>query len=275
MSDQQLTVIVPTYNEEVNIAKCLESLKLVNAKVVVVDSKSTDSTQEIVKSFDVDIVDGEWRSFAEKMNWSLENLPITTKWVMRLDADEEVLPELVDELNNKLPDEQEAVAFAVRRRIKFLGKWIRFGGIYPSWQVRIWQHGKAKFEMRELDEHMEFDGICKKFQGDIVDDNLKGLHVWSVKHCTYAEREVSESLKKKQGSWKELKGQAKIKRYLKEAVYNRLPLFLGPFLFVFYRYFIKLGFLDGKAGLIYHFLHGFWYRFLIDSRIYEEQTNKE
>ncbi len=273
---QHLTVIVPTYNEEINLQKCLKSLIKLAATIYVVDSGSNDKTTEIAKAFGAKVVDGRWNSFSEKLNWSIDNLPIDTPWVMRVDADEHLTDDLIDEIGITLPNVLPGVtAFEIKRRMAFLGRWIRHGGIYPSWQVRLWRTGKARFEMRNLDEHMLIEGEVGRLTNDFVDENLKGLAIWIDKHNVYSDREKEEILQCRTGNWGNLQGQARIKRILKEGVYYRFPLFVRPLLYWIWRYFFRLGFLDGRPGLIYHFLQGFWYRFLIDAKIFERRIGKE
>ncbi len=273
---QLLTVIVPTYNEEVNLPKCLKSISKLDASIFIVDSGSSDKTTEIAKAFGATVVDGLWNSFSEKLNWSIDNLPIETPWVMRVDADEHLTDDLIDEIGITLPHVlSEVTAFEIKRRMAFLGRWIRHGGIYPSWQVRLWRTGKARFEMRNLDEHMLIEGKVGRLTNDFVDENLKSLATWIDKHNVYSDREKEEILQCGTGNWGNLQGQARIKRILKEGVYYRFPLFLRPILYWIWRYFFRLGFLDGRPGLIYHFLQGFWYRFLIDAKIFERHLSKE
>lgn len=267
-----LSVYIPTLNEEINLPQCLESVRKLGATIFVVDSNSTDRTVEIARAAGCQVFTGNWRTFSDKMNWAINELPIQTPWTLRIDADEWITDELIEELKYKLRDTPDEVgAYSINRRVYFLKRWIRFGGMYPLWGVRLWRSGKAKCEVRELDEHMEVSGRIEKLDHDIVDEGQRGLTHWVQKHNQYADAEVREILRAQgQGDASTtLTAQAAKKRWLKDNFYYRLPKFLRALLFWMYRYFIKLGFLDGFPGLIYHTLHGFWYRFLIDAKLYE------
>lgn len=268
-----LTVIVPTYNEEINLPKCLASIARVGAKVIVLDSGSTDKTAEIARSHGCELISGTWRTFSDKINWLLDQLPAGTRWVMRVDADEVINHDLAEELEEKLDKTPEHVsAFEVNRHYYFLGRWMKYGGMSPSWSVRVWRHGKARMEVRELDEHMVVDGDVARFnRGAVEDENLKGLSDWINKHNGYADSEVSQLLGHAVGRRDHLKGQRLRRRYLKEEIYHRTPLFVRPVAYWIYRYLFHLGFLDGRAGFIYHTLHAFWYRLLIDAKLYERR----
>ena len=277
MRKLDLSVIILTYNEEIHIERCIKSIYGWVNDIFIVDSYSTDKTLEIASRYTNNIYKHEFVNYANQFNWTLENLPIKTEWVMRLDADEYVTDELRDELLEKLekfPD--EIVGLYVKRRVYFMGRWIKHGAYYPIWLLRIWRKGKGYCEQRWMDEHIKItEGKCAFLENDIVDYSLKPLHWWINKHNSYATREAIDLLNYKYWFMKydEIKPklfgtQEKRKRWLKMR-YSRLPLFVRPFLYFLYRYFFKLGLLDGKEGLIWHFLQGFWYRFLVDAKIYE------
>ncbi len=270
----RLTVIVPTYNEEINLPKCLQSIDRLGARVVVADSGSTDRTVEIAREHGCDVLSGTWRTFSDKINWIIDNLPDNPAWVMRVDADETIDPTLANELRSALENERgEISAFEVDRHYYFLGKWIRYGGMSPNWSVRIWRHGRARMERRELDEHMIVNGrVLKLMKGAVLDENLKGLSDWIAKHNRYADNEVAQMLSAVAGGHRHLTGQQYRRRMLKESIYLRIPLFVRPFVYWLYRYFVLAGFLDGKAGFVYHILHGLWYRLLVDAKLYENRV---
>lgn len=271
-----LTVCIPTFNEEINLVQCLASVKKLGAKIFIIDSHSTDKTVEIAKAAGCEVFQGEWRTFSEKMNWAISELPITSQWTMRIDADEWLTDELIEELKIKLPVADSKIgAYSVNRRIYFLKRWIRHGGIYPLWGVRVWRTGSAKFEVRELDEHMEVMGRTEKLENDIADETQRGLSQWTQKHNVYSDHEVREIFRtrKEMDLSSTLVAQAARKRWLKANIYYRLPKFVRPLLFWVYRYVLRFGFLDGVPGFIYHTLHGFWFRLLIDAKIYECEVN--
>lgn len=277
MNNLPISTIILTYNEEKNIEHCLKSIYGWLDKIFVVDSYSTDGTLEIVKRYTDKIYRHAFENQAKQFNWALDNLPITTEWIMRLDADERITPELRDELLKEFPMIPKGITgLFVKRRVYFMGRWIKHGGYYPTWLLRIFRKGKAKAEQKWMDEHIRvLEGEIKKLDNDIIDENRKGLSFWVEKHNNFATREMMEIaglIEKeidKTVNPHLLGNPVQRKRWLKEKFYLRLPLFIRPFLYFLYRYLLRLGFLDGKEGLIFHFLQGFWYRFLVDAKIYE------
>jgi glycosyltransferase involved in cell wall biosynthesis len=280
--DRLVTVLILTYNEEKHLSRAIESVRSFARQVIVVDSNSTDRTVQIAGSLGAIVLQNRWEnSHARQVNWGLDHGPIAGQWVMRLDADEYVTPELALEIAGRLPRVGEKVSgIYVKRRTHFLGRWIRWGGVYPMWVLRLWRNGQARCETRWMDEHMRvLRGGTLRFDADIVDENLNDLTWWISKHNGYARREAADLLNIKYG-FSQFEGlgagssleQSKIKRRLKESVYSRLPLFLRPTLYFLYRYLLRLGFVDGVPGLIWHVLQGLWYRFLVDAKIFEIES---
>ncbi len=273
-----ISVIILTYNEEKNIERCLKSICDWVEDIFIVDSFSTDKTLDISKKYTSNIVRHNFENQAVQLNWALENLPIQTKWIMRLDSDEYVLRELNEELLDILPKVgSDVTGLYIKRRVFFLNKWIKHGGYYPTWLLRIWRKGKGYCEQRWMDEHIKInEGKTVFLKNDIVDDNKNNLHWWIGKHNSYATREAIDLLNIEYNFFgrdrvmsKFFGGQEKRKRWIKEKFYVKTPLFFRPFFYFLHRYFLKFGFLDGKEGLIWHVLQGFWYRFLVDAKIYE------
>ena len=271
-----LSVIILTKNEEANLLNCLNSLQKLNAEIFVVDSGSTDQTVEIAQKAGCQVFEHPFENQAKQLNWAIQNLPIATPWLMRLDADERLTPELAEELKLVLPQTSDDITgYQVKRRVFFMNRWIRHGGYYPTWLLRIWRTGLGTCEQRWMDEHIVLSqGKVANLQQDIIDENKKDLSFWIDKHNHYADREVKDllNINVEQDDPLLKKGQlsqASQRRWIKKNFYGRSPLFLRAFLYFLMRYTIGLGFLDGKEGLIFHFLQGFWYRFLVDAKIYE------
>ncbi|KAB7881206.1 glycosyltransferase [Poseidonibacter ostreae] len=264
-------------NEELHIARCIESLQNIAEEIFIVDSYSTDKTVEIAQSLGAKVYQNKWTNYAIQYQWGLDNCPIKTEWVMRMDADEYILAELEQEINSNIENvKNEVSGIYIKRRVYFKDKWIKHGSYYPTWLLRIWRYKDGHIEQRWMDEHIKLTtGETIQFENDLVDDNLNDLTWWTEKHNNYATREavdilniIHEFLKYDEVPANLFGSQEERKRYLKKK-YANLPLFTRPFLYFMWRYFIKLGFLDGKQGLIWHFLQGFWYRFLVDAKIYE------
>ena len=282
-----LTVVILTKNEEKNLRKCIESFCGIVKRFVIVDSFSTDGTEALCKQLDselrangsqLDFYQNKWMDYATQLNWGLTQTNITTEWSMRFDSDEELTEELVNEIEQKLPDVKEPVnGIILRRRVYFMGRWIKHGGRYPELLLRIFRTGKAMCEQKLMDEHMILsEGTTTTFQYDLIDNNQKDLEWWTAKHNWYSNREVLDhqmTLANQQvetlESGGQSIGQASMKRAVKNGGYYKLPKFWRAHIYFIYRYYIKLGFLDGPEGKIFHFLQAYWYRFLVDAKLYE------
>ena len=273
-----LSVIILTYNEELHIRRCLENVLPIAKKVFVVDCFSTDKTKEIALRLGAEVVEHAWPgNQAEQFNWALNNLPISTEWVLRLDADEYLLPELVEELREKLPTLPEDVTGIIfNRRHIFMGQWMR-RGIYPVKLLRAFRYGKGMCEQRLMDEHIQLtEGRAVEFAHDFCDHNLNNLSWFCHKHVNYAIREAVDLLDieldltgaAESDNGKEISPQALAKR-MKKHKYARQPLFWRSFAYFCYRYFLKGACLDGKVGFIWTFLQGWWYRTLVDAKVFE------
>lgn len=271
-----LSVIILTKDEAVNLPSCLSSLQSLGADIYIVDSGSTDKTVDIARHYGCKVYKHTFENQARQLNWALANLPIQTSWIMRLDADERVTPELSSELQQKLSSApQEISGYQVKRRVFFMGRWIKHGGYYPTWLLRIWRTGSGTCEQRWMDEHIVLSyGQIANLKNDIIDENQKGLTFWTDKHNHYADREIQDMLGVFLKSDDPLiqnqqRSQAQQRRWVKKNLYSRSPLFLRAFIYFLLRYTVGLGFLDGIEGLIFHILQGFWYRFLVDAKLYE------
>ena len=273
-----IACIVLTFNEAKHLARCLESAKILTEKIYVIDCFSTDQTLEIAQNYGAVCIQHKWENYqARQFNWALENLPEKPEWILRLDADEYLTTELIVEIKEKLAKlECGITGIVLKRRFYFMAKWIKHGGYYPTYLLRLWRFGAGKYEDKWMDEHVKLEsGGSISFENDFVDHNLNSLTQWIEKHNNYSTREAIEFLVNK-FNLKQIDTIANFwgnkterKRWLKEKFYFKLPLFVRPFLYYLYRYFLKLGFLDGKEGFIYHFLQGFWYRFLVDAKVYQ------
>jgi len=270
-----LTVIILTLNEEKHIRRCLDSIKDLAARIIVVDCYSTDKTKEIALELGAEVWENKWRNYASQFNWGIENTGITTQWVMRLDADEVVTKQLANSIRNQLHSLKSSIhGLTVNRRIYFLGQWIKHGGIYPARMLRIFRRELGHCENRWMDEHIIVQGDIAHLEGDIEDINLNNLTWWVNKHNHYATREaidlllVPESDESIEQRSMTMSKQAMLKRWLKERVYSRLPLMIRPTLYFILRYIFMLGFLGGK-GFAFHFMQGYWYRVLVDLKVCE------
>lgn len=274
---EKLAVIILTYNEEIHIERCISSVQKIADSIFVIDSFSNDKTAEISKKLGAKVYQHKWPgNHAEQLNWALENIDTKCEWIFRIDADEYITNELSEEILLELSNKSDSInGFILKRRVYFLGKWMKNGMNYPIKLLRIWKNGEAICENRRMDEHMVLlKGNTKELKKDFIDENLRDITWWIEKHNGYATKEMIETLIKKyivlenQEKKINIGLQGEIKRKIKN-FYQKFPLFLRPLIYFNYRYFIRLGFLDGKEGLVWNFLQGFWYRFLVDTKIYE------
>lgn len=276
-----LSIIILTYNEEKHIERCIKALEILSPQIFIVDSNSTDKTIEIAESLGAKTYKNPWKNYSTQFNWGLENCPIKTKWVMRLDADEIIPEDLVREIKDELENKSsEFKGFILNRGHVFLERKIKHGTSYPTKLLRIWENKNGYCENKWMDEHiiLKRKGKLKTLNNPFWDYNLNNLGWWTDKHNNYATREALDQLNKKYGLFdiEEAKNdstfQSKLKKILKNQVYEKMPKSIRAFLYFHYRYIFRLGFLDGHQGLIWHFLQGFWYRFLVDAKVYEIET---
>jgi glycosyltransferase involved in cell wall biosynthesis len=266
-----------TLNEEVNLPACLDSVKDYADEIVVVDSFSTDRTLEIARNYTSKIYQHAFVNQAKQYIWAMEHADIRNEWVIRMDADERWTEEGFAVLRDIIAEDR-ADGVNVRMKIYFMGRWIRRGGMYPNLFLRVYKRSKGRIEDRWIDEHIRVEGRVLSPEIDVIESNYdrqKNIGLWTTKHNGYSTREAIEQLLSRHAIVQAdsvadpFGNRTERKRWLKERFYARAPLFVRPWLYFLYRYFWKLGFLDGKEGFIFHTLHAFWYRFLVDTKIYQ------
>ncbi|MCW8194204.1 glycosyltransferase family 2 protein [Proteobacteria bacterium 005FR1] len=273
----KLTAVILTLNEEQHLPRCLSSLEGVVTDIVVVDCFSADATIEIARSAGARVIQRQWTNHARQFNWGLSQLAADTDWVLRIDADEYLTPELAAEIKENIVGVDQVVnGIYCGRRMTFQGRLIRHGGVFPIRVLRLFRFGRGECENRWMDEHIKVEGATADFSGEIIDDNLNSLTWWTDKHNKYASREAVDLLNLEYGfmphdSIASLQSgnRTGLKRWVKERVYARLPGGFRAFAYFFYRYVFRVGFLDGQAGTAFHFLQGFWYRYLVDAKVTE------
>jgi len=245
----------------------------------VVDSFSTDRTVEVARALGARVVTNPWVNYARQYRFALEQCGIDTEWVLRLDADEVIGPDLAARLAQTVPAlPADVTGVVLNRRHVFMGRWVRHGGRYPLRLLRLWRHGLGEVEDRWMDEHVLIrEGRTVAIEGAFSDVCQRDIAFFIAKHSGYATREAIDILDRKYdlfGTAPTLSArgsgwQAMLKRVCKERVYNRLPFGIGPAAYFVFRYVFQRGFLDGREGLIYHVMQAFWYRFVVDVRLLE------
>lgn len=267
-----LSAIILTFNEEKHIRRCLVRALDFCCEVFVVDSFSTDRTPEICRQFSrVRLVQHAWPgNQAQQFNWALGHLPLRTEWILRLDADEYLLPGEGEKLLHLLHEQPKDVTGLLLQRLRyFLGRHIRYGGTDRVPLLRVFRKGCAQCEYRDMDEHLVLTK-GRSFSGDIVfaDNNLEPLEKWLNKHLDYAHREASTMLREHHDSHELHRELHRTRR--NKARYARLPMFWRAAGYFVYRYIIRLGFLDGREGFLWHFLQAWWYRTVVDEFLCEK-----
>lgn len=279
MQSSNVAVIILTLNERAHIERAVKSVSRFARTIHIIDSGSIDGTLEIGRMLGAEVLLHEWKNYADQFRWALENITTDAGWIMRLDADEIIAPDLAARLSAELPRlPPDIVGINIDRQHIFMGRWIRHGGRYPLRLLRIFRKGHGRIEQRWMDEHIVVEGgRTVHFTGGFADHNLNDLTYFTEKHNKYATREAIDILDQRRKLFVRDQGvtadatsqQVAVKRFFKEHLYNKLPFTVSVPLYFLYRYIIQLGFLDGKEGLIYHFLQGCWYRFLVGAKVME------
>jgi len=274
-----ISVVVLTFNSELTIGKTLECARCVSDDIHVVDSYSRDRTLQIAESYGARIVQHPFVHYGDQRNWAMDNLAFKHGWQLHLDSDEFLSPALIAAIDAlKKNGGDGADGFYLPRLTRFLGREIRHGGHYPTWHLRLFRSGAGRCESRRYDQHFILNGAARRIHAPMIDDNRMSLKEWTDRHNRWSDAEVEEILHPTRGGV--IEGQLRggtpmqMKRALRR-LFLRLPLFVRAFAFFIYRYFVLLGFLDGGPGLIYNVLQTFWYRFLIDAKLYERSLSEE
>lgn len=256
-----VSVIVAARNEERNLPRCLESLGELG-DVYVIDSRSTDATCEIARSFGARVVQFHYQGgWPKKRQWALDNLAFAFDWILLLDADEVLTPELRDEMSSAIQS-PSVDGYYVALRMYFLGRVLRHGDA-SFWKLILFRRGKGRYECRlreqddsmadmEVHEHVVVAGSTSRLKNPLIHRNVESLSRYIRKHDEYSNWEARVLARGEQGS-RDLRPspfgtQAQRRRWLKRKLYA-LP--GSPVLLFLYRYFLRLGFLDGTPGLIY------------------------
>ncbi|MFN9743840.1 MAG: glycosyltransferase family 2 protein [Acidobacteriota bacterium] len=280
-----LSVIVPVKNEELNLSACLASVSFAD-EIWVVDSGSTDGTGAIARQAGAKVVQFAYAGgFPRKKNWALANLPFKNEWILLIDADERVTPELEAEIRDVIATERGVDGYYINRKLIFLGRWIRHCGWYPSWNLRLFKHRLGRYERLETDavenagdvevhEHVVLDGRAEYLRHDLLHEDFKSVYHFIERHNRYSNWEAKVYHNFAHG----IEGRARIgaslfgsplerKRFIKR-LWARLP--FRPLLRFVWMYVIKAGFLDGRPGLIFCTLMTM-HEAVISAKIYEEE----
>ena len=274
-----VTTVILTHNESLHIERCIKSVSSISQHIIVIDSFSSDDTPIICKSLNTSFYQRKWKNYSDQYQWGLNKAynESSDEWFLRMDADETFDAEMLASINDFIENDGYGHNGAIfNRKHIFMGQWIKYGGRYPLPMIRLFRRGTAHIEERWMDEHIVLDeGTAMTLKGGFFDDNLNSVTWFVDKHNKYATREMLDIMLKKLLPEEDSKispesgFQIKLKRFIKQNIYMKLPYFFRPTLYFLYRYFFQLGFLDGAKGFAYHFLQGFWYRVLVDVKCLE------
>jgi glycosyltransferase involved in cell wall biosynthesis len=276
-----VSVVVLTRNEERNLRACLDSVREWVQDVFVVDSGSTDRTVSMAEAAGARVVNHPFETHARQWRWALETLPITTEWVLALDADQRVTPELRAAIVSTLsgPSATSVSGYFLNRRQVFRGRWIRHGGYYPKYLLKLFRRGAVSLDDADLvDHHFTVNGSAGRLAGDLIEDNRNEAAIaeWIAKHNRYAVLQARQEVLARRTAPRvnvsAILGHPDQRTQWLKQQWARLPLFVRPCLYVAYRYVLRGGFLDGREGFVFHVLQGFWYRLLVDINISEQMA---
>lgn len=274
-----ITAIILTKNEEVNIEKCINSIKKITSEIYVIDSGSIDKTVQIAIKNGARVMEHEFISHGNQFNWALDNIDIKTKWIIRVDADEVITQDLSEEIITqcKLHSNDNVNAFQMKFKLYFLGRFLMHGGVYPFCKVNIFKYNIGRYNEKDMcDDVILNHGIINKLKNDALHYDNKDVFSLIAKHNWYATMETKNYFDSIENNVIfSSDNDAKKRKFLKNSLYYKLPIFLRAKLYFIYRYYIKLGFLDGKSGKIYAFIQAYFYRYAVDSMIIERKINEK
>lgn len=269
MTPNPLTIIILSFNCEETIGRTVHEARRWTDDVRVVDSFSDDETPAVARDQGATVISHEFVNYSAQRNWAMENLPDLRPWQLHLDADEHLTSELGDRVLAAVREAEPATSgYHMPRLVRFLGRELRHGGMYPIYHMRLFRTGRARCEDRAYDQHFHVTrGAVGRLEAPFIDSIDMPLAEWTRRHLRWAEAEVRE-LREGSGdtgvSADRFGDPIQRKRAQKEAYY-RLPPLVRPWAYFIYRYVVRLGFLDGWEGLVFHTLQGLWFRFLVDA----------
>lgn len=277
--NKEFSFIILTFNEEVHLPRLLKSIAGLNAPIYILDSGSTDQTLAIAEQHNAIVKTNAFENHPKQWDFALKNFEITTPWIIGLDADQVVTPELFSQLeafNSNDYKDIEGIYF--NRKNFFKGKWIKYGGFYPKYLLKMFRTGIGYSDLNEnMDHRFIVPGptlVWKK--GHILEENLKEnkISFWIAKHNRYSDLIAQEEIERlnnqrAQTLQPNFWGSPDERNAWLKRLWWKLPLGLRPFFYFSYRLIFRLGFLDGATGILFHFLQAFWFRLIVDVKIKE------
>jgi len=272
-----ITVLIMTQNEEENVKYAIESVINDFDQIIIADSYSSDKTVELCKQYPlITIYQNKFEGWANQRNWMLTNCNIRNEIVFFLDADEYVIPQFIDELKRIIKSDTHFESIYLFIRYIFLGSNLKYAYGHPKIK-RIFRKTDLSFTGAGAREYANKEGVAFSMQTHLVHHDRKPIAYWIEKHNRNADREAIHYQERERTDFSytsTLPWRLRTKILIRNSIWNRLPLLVRPFLYFVYRYIFQLGILDGRPGLIYCYLHAFWYQSLIDIKILEKKVEE-
>jgi glycosyltransferase involved in cell wall biosynthesis len=273
-----VSVLVLSFNEEANIERCLRSLRLLSDDIWVVDSGSTDRTVELARAMGAQVEIRPWLGYARQWNWGLCELPFRYPFVMIHASDEQIPEAWAREFKGALDSDEPPDMVVTAFRFWWMGRPIEHGNYGRTYIVKAGRRDLMRYEDRSCNEHIPWQGRVYRMKERYEHHDAKELQHWFEKHVRYAQLEATEreaARSRKDGSRSSPLKPGQRVRWLREQVYDRIPMFVRPAAYFAYRYIGGAGWRDGLTGSIFHYLHGFWFPFLIDVFELERRLSDE
>ncbi len=282
MKNLDISFIILSYNEEIHLARLLSSISSLNASTYVLDSYSTDSTPEICRKYNINLAQHHFENHPKQWDHALNVFQICTPWVICLDADQIITAELLQLLVDFRDETYRHIdGIYFNRKNYFKGQWIRHGGYYPKYLLKMFRYNKGWSDLNEnMDHRFHVTGETLIWKsGHLIEENLKENRIsfWITKHNHYSDLLALEEFQKQNkhpSIEPKLFGSPNNRKLWAKNLWIKLPLYLRPTLYFIYRLIVLRGFMDGKTGIIFHFLQGFWFRLMVDIKLEELNENR-
>jgi glycosyltransferase involved in cell wall biosynthesis len=279
MEQPSCVVVILSFNSAAIIRETVSAALQVSPHVFVVDSHSSDDTPAILTAMGCTVVQRPFVNYSDQRNWAIAQVEARYAWQLHLDADEVLDHAVIAEIRALLAGPPPLDAYMLRRRDYFMGKMLRHSGVNP-WHLRLFRSGVGRCEARLYDQHFVATTKPGRLQGLMHDKNAAKLADWTASHNRWTDAEVRELMAphavSDQVLQPRLTGDARERTRFIKGLYYRLPIGVRALSYFFYRYVLRLGFLDGTVGFYFAFFQALWFRMLIDAKLYEvrQQSTK-
>jgi len=268
MLKKKIAIVILTFNSEAVIKKTILAAKKISKYIVICDSFSNDKTIKIARSLNCKIFYKKFTTYAKSRNYIIKKCDKLYEWQLHLDSDEILSNKLIKNINRVINLDDKNYSYLVKRRPYFLNKELLFGGS-SNWHLRLFPSGTTLVENSNYDQHYKSKLSTKNISGTLHDLNIKNLNDWITTHNKWSELETTNNSNKNLVQPNFFGNNIERLRFFK-SLYNLTPTLIRAFILFIYKYFILLGFLDGKIGFYYCFFNSLWFRTLIDAKKYEK-----